>query len=167
MPRKATGQVIAPEDGRGWAIRFRACGKRRYIALGTPEEGWDRERTEAELRHVLADVERGIWRPAEPAPAPEAGQDVTFHEFSSRWLDSLRVELRPRTIANYQWALSYHLLPFFANHRLGDITIAEVDRYKVMKLRERKLAAAQINQTLEAPREVLDLAIEYGADRWR
>jgi hypothetical protein len=60
MARKATGQVIEPKDGRAWAIRFRAYGKRRYVALGTAEDGWDRERAEAELRHVLADVERGL-----------------------------------------------------------------------------------------------------------
>ncbi len=35
MPRKATGQVIAPEGrARSWAIRFRAYGKRHYVALG-------------------------------------------------------------------------------------------------------------------------------------
>lgn len=60
MPRKATGQVIAPAGKqRSWALRFRACGKRRYVTLGRPEEGWNRERAETELRHVLADVERG------------------------------------------------------------------------------------------------------------
>jgi len=41
MPRKATGQVIEPSDGRSWAIRFRAYGKRRYVSLGTAEEGWN------------------------------------------------------------------------------------------------------------------------------
>jgi integrase len=127
-----------------------------------PEEGWNRQRAEAELRHVLADVERGIWRPPEPAPTPEIPEEPTFHEFASRWLDAVRVELRPSTVENYQWALGYHLLPFFADHRLGEITIAEVDRYKVAKLREGKLAAAQINQTLKRLAQILDLAIEYG-----
>ena len=58
MARKATGQVNEPRDGRAWAIRFRAYGKRRYVTLGTGEEGWTRQRAEAELRHVLADVDR-------------------------------------------------------------------------------------------------------------
>lgn len=71
MPRRASGQVIEPSDGRAWAIRFRAYGKRRYVTLGTAEDGWNRRRAEGELRHVLADVERGIWRPYEPPPAPE------------------------------------------------------------------------------------------------
>jgi hypothetical protein len=59
MPRKATGQVIEPDNKqRSWAIRFTAYGKRRFVSLGRPEEGWNRQRVEAELRHVLADVER-------------------------------------------------------------------------------------------------------------
>jgi hypothetical protein len=68
MARKATGQIIEPSSGRGWAIRFRAYGKRRYMTLGTAEEGWNRRRAEAELRHVLADVERGVWQPYEAPP---------------------------------------------------------------------------------------------------
>ena len=40
MARRATGQVIPPKDGRAWAIRFRAYGKRRYVTLGTAEDGW-------------------------------------------------------------------------------------------------------------------------------
>jgi hypothetical protein len=57
--------------------------------------------------------------------------------------------LRPRTIADYRWALSYHLLPALAQHRLDQITVAEIDRYKAAKLREGKLGATQINKTLK------------------
>ncbi len=149
MARKATGQVIEPTEGRAWAIRFRAYGKRHYLALGVPEDGWDRERAEAELRHVLADVERGIWKPYEPEPVEVPAEVPSFHEFASRWLESRKPELRQRTIKDYQWALSYHLLPFFKDHLLVEITVAEVDRYKVAKVREGKLEAAQINKTLK------------------
>ncbi len=163
MARKATGQVIPPDGKqRSWAIRFRAYGKRRFVTLGRPEDGWDRERAEAELRHVLADVERGIWKAKEPtAPADSPVEVPTFHEFASEWLDGRRGELRPRTIADYEWAFSYHLLPFFKGHDLAGITVAEVDRYKTAKLREGKLGAAQINKTLKVLAMVLDVAIEY------
>jgi hypothetical protein len=37
MARKATGQVIEPTGKqRSWALRFRAYGKRRFLALGRP-----------------------------------------------------------------------------------------------------------------------------------
>jgi integrase len=161
MARRATGQVIEPKDGRAWAIRFRAYGKRRYVALGTADEGWTREKADAELRHVLADVERGIWRPHEPEPVQAPVEVPTFHEFATDWLDGRQGEIRPRTVKDYEWALSYHLLTFFKDLRLPEITVAEVDRYKAAKLREGKLGAAQINKTLKVLAMILDLAIEY------
>jgi hypothetical protein len=80
MPRPATGTVIEKQTagGRVFAIRFRAYGRRPYLRLGTAEDGWTREKAEQRLRHVLADVERGIWQP--PAAAADPPTEVpTFH----------------------------------------------------------------------------------------
>lgn len=111
MARRATGQVIEPNGKqRSWALRFRAYGKRRFVSLGRPEDGWDRQRAEAELRHILADVERGIWQPYEPAAVEAPTEVPAFHEFASEWLAGRAPELRPRTVTDYEWALSYHLL---------------------------------------------------------
>ncbi len=162
MARKATGQVIEPKDGRAWAIRFRAYGKRRYIALGTSEDGWSRQRAEAELRHVLADVERGMWKPHEPEPVEAPAEVPTFHGFASEWLAARKPELRPRTIADYEWALTHHLLPFFAKYYLSQIGVADVDRYKAAKAAEGVLAPAQINKTLKRLAQILELAVDYG-----
>jgi integrase len=112
MPRPATGQVIEPTDGRAWALRFRAGGQRRYVTLGTAEEGWNRQKAEAELRHVLAD--RGIWKPHKPEQAPMPAEVPTFHVFASEWLAGKRSEVREGTAADCQWALELHLLPHFA-----------------------------------------------------
>jgi integrase len=160
MARKATGQVIEPKDGRGWALRFRAYGVRRYVTLGTAGNGWDRERAEAELRHVLADVERGIWRPHEPEPVKAPEEAPTFHEFASWWFEANKHGWAERTVADYQWALSYHLLRYFAKHRLSEITVEEVDRYRTTKLREGKLAPPQINKTKRLS-QILEVAEEY------
>ncbi len=162
MPRKATGQVIEPSDGRGWAIRFRAYGKRRYLTLGTFEEGWNRRRAEAELRHVLADVERGIWQPYEPAPAPEIQEAPTFHQFASEWMENREPELRPKTVQSYRWMLSGHLLPHFARTRLDRISPEDVDRYKAAKLREGALGPNQINKSIGLLAMILDAAGDYG-----
>jgi len=163
MARQATGQIIPPEGkGKSWAIRFRAYGQRRYVTLGRPEEGWHRERAEAELRHVLADVERGLWRPQEPPRRIEGpAEQPTFHEFASEWLEARKPELRPRTLKDYEWALSYHLLPRFKDHRLEEITVREVDGYKAGKVKEGLLGAAQINKTLKLLAQIIDTAIEY------
>jgi integrase len=163
MPRKPTGQVIAPQGKqRSWAIRFRAYGKRRYVTLGRPEEGWTRERAEAALRHVLADVERGIWRPHEPEPIAACVEAPTFHEFASEWLAARTPELAAKNMKDYTWSLSYHLLPYFARHRLSEITVEEVDRYRAVKVREGRLAPAQINKTLKRLAQILEVAVDYG-----
>lgn len=162
MARKATGQVVEPKGGRGWAIRFRAYGKRRFVTLGTTEDGWNRQRAEAELRHVLADVERGTWRPYEPAPVEQPVDVPTFHVFASEWLSAREPELAPNTVKDYRWALSYHLLPCFAGYRLSQIDAVAVDRYKAAKAREGKLCPAQINKTLKRLSQILELAVDYG-----
>ncbi len=38
-------------------------------------------------------------------------------------------------MSRYRWQLTDHLLPFFHDHRLTEITIAEVDRYRDWKVR--------------------------------
>ncbi|MFY9488866.1 MAG: site-specific integrase, partial [Solirubrobacterales bacterium] len=67
MARRATGKVIATQGKRGtsYALRFTAYGKRRYVTVGTREDGMTPERADRELQHVLADVERGIWQPVD------------------------------------------------------------------------------------------------------
>jgi integrase len=190
MARPPTGQVI--EDSRRpgvFGLRFRAYGKRRYQGLGKVSLG----EAEAELRHLLADVERGIWRPPAPASpsAQEVHEDPTFREFASEWFVAHRGEWRPKTCVDYEWQLCNHLLPFFGEHRLSQITIREVDRCRAMKVdeaqqravgvkaagdeteagrRERKLrqareltgiAPASINKTITRLGQVLEVAVEY------
>ncbi len=163
MARKATGQVIEKKTKRGrvYALRFRANGDRHYLTLGTAEEGWDRRGAEEELQNVLADVRRGIWKPPRPEPVVVATEDPTFHEFASEWFERHRPEWREKTIRDYEWAICGHLLPFFAEHRLTQITVAEVDRYKAAKLGEHRLAPAQINKTITRLAQIFDEAVEY------
>jgi integrase len=163
MGRPATGQVIPPDGkAKSWAIRFHAYGKREFVTLGRPEEDWSRPRAEEELRHVLADVERGIWRPHKLAAVTATQIAPTFHEFSSEWMAARAPELRPRTVKDYRWALSYHLLPHFASFRLDEIDVAAVDRYKAAKAAEAVLAPAQVNKTLKRLAQILELAVDYG-----
>src|SRR4029077_1269428 len=115
-----------------------------------------------ELRHVLADVERGIWRPYEPAQAPQAPEAPTFHEFASEWLENREPELRPKTITSYRWQLSGHLLPHFARMRLDQIGPEDVDRYQAPNLRQASLGPNQLNKSLGLLALTLDAAGDYG-----
>jgi integrase len=175
--------------GYRFALRFSAYGKRRYVTLGRPEDGWNEAKAQTELENVLADVRRGIWQPQAP-PALEPTPEPTFHQFSSAWFEQVKDELRPNTVLDYEWQLSAHLLPFFKNHTLSQITVAEVDRYREAKVadnraieaaakrgkprmieytdrlgkrckrRERPLSAVSINKTLTRLGQVLEVAVE-------
>jgi integrase len=68
--------------------------------------------------------------------------------------------LAPTTVATYRWELTHHLLPFFAGHRLAEITISEVDRYRQEKVREGLLNATSINKTIARLAQILDIAVE-------
>jgi len=170
MARQATGQVIERKGKQGitYAARVRAYGQRHYISLGYSWEGATRRQAETELQNILADIRRGTWQPPQPTPAPDAADDPTFHEFASRWFESHRHEVSPRSVEDYKWALTRHLLPFFKDHCLSQITIAEVDRYKHAKVRERErckegraLSNGSINETLNLLAQVLEMAVEY------
>jgi integrase len=170
MPRRPTGQVLERErdGGRVFALRFRAYGKRRYVTLGATSEGWTRQKAEEELANVLADVRRGIWQPQKSGDASEPPEEPTFHEFASEWFETRRHEFAPRTREDYELTLTRHLLPFFKDHLLSEITAQETDRYKAAKVREREeklverpLSNTTINKTLTRLGQILDAAMRY------
>jgi hypothetical protein len=99
------------------------------------------------LRHLLADIERGLWQPPKPsaaARAPAAQEDPTFREFASEWFAAHQGEWRPKTRVDYEWELCSHLLPFLGEHRISQLTIREVDRYRAIKVAEARHRAEAI-----------------------
>src|ERR1700722_6210982 len=140
MPRRATGQVVVDRRRKSpvYAIRFSAEGKRQYVTLGSARDGWTQSKAQDELERVLAAVRLGTWSPPSPAPAARAEEDPTFHRFASDWFEANKGAWRRSTQLDYEWQLSHHLLPFFRDHRLSQITIAEVDRYRAMKVAQTK-----------------------------
>ena len=171
MARESTGQVLERKGkhGTAYAARVRAYGERHYLTLGHTQDGYTRRKAETELQNILADIRRGTWTPTPTQPVAAPAQDPTFHEFASQWFESRRHEVAARSIEDYRWGLTRHLLPFFKDHHLTQITIAEVDRYKTTKVREREqskdkrpLSNGSINETLNLLAQILELAVEYG-----
>jgi integrase len=163
MPRTPTGQVVerTGKNGRTFALRFRAEGRRRYLTLGSSAEGWTRRMAEEKLADVVAEVRLGLWRPPDPESGQREPSEPSFHEFASRWFEARKDEWRKSTRLDYEWQLSQHLLPFFARHRLSEITVAEVDRYRAAKLREGRLSGTSINKTITRLAQILEDAVEY------
>jgi len=187
MPRPATGQVIERVTRSGltsYSLRFRAYGQRRFLHLGY-SPSWTGKRAEDELANVLADVRRGTWRPPEDLEPEPAAEVPTFHVFASEWVAARELDgLRPRTLEYLKWALTDHLLPYFADTHVNAITIASVDGYRQAKVRESQrrqraiaagrplrddndrvlvpLSPSSINKTIDVLCSVLEVAVEYG-----
>jgi hypothetical protein len=84
MARPTTGSITehVGKDGRTYrSLRFTAYGKRRRVPLGLVSAA----EAEAALRHVIADVERGVWRPQVVEAPTEAAPVPTFGEFGMEW----------------------------------------------------------------------------------
>src|SRR4051794_28936383 len=161
MARPVKGQVIERKTSAGvvYALRFSAYAERHYVTLGTRDEGWTRQKAELELQDVLTDVRRGKWEPPSISKR-DIRQEPTFHAFASEWLAARRPAIAVSTWQSYRNELVHHLLPFFHAHRLAQITVAEVDRYREHKLREGKISATYINATITRLGAILDVADE-------
>jgi integrase len=158
--------VIERNGKRGstYALRFRAYGRRRYITLGGPEEGWTRELAETELQNVLADVRRGLWRDpdveaqasGEPKPVP------LFADFARDWLAGCKDDgLGARTVEDYTWAVELHLIPILGSLRVDEIGVREVDTYRQAKAREGVLGPNSVNKTITRLSQILALAVDH------
>lgn len=160
MARKVTGAVVehTGRDGRTYrALRFTAYGRRRFVSLGPVSEGV----AQRELRHTLADVERGTWQPVVVEAPPEREPVPTFHSFAEQWWGRNERQLAPSTRADYRWRLERHLLPFFAAYPLDRITFDVVERYIAAKLAEEEpLSATSVNMTLTLMAAILEGAVE-------
>jgi integrase len=164
MPRPLKGSVIEHPgaDGRTYrSLRFQAGGKRHRVPLGAVSEA-DAERA---LAHTIADVERGTWTPptaiqppAEPSPVP------TFREFASEWWTVKSADLTPGTRADYSWRLQVHLLKFFGELRLDEITFDACERYVAAKRKGDDegppLSPRSVNMHMTLLAAILERAVE-------
>jgi integrase len=98
-----------------------------------------------------------------------ADHDVpTFEAFASRWLRRQEVEggragvgLAAKTREDLAWRLERHLFPAFASRRLDQISIRDVDDYRIEKVREERLSPSSINKTIATLAAILEVAVEY------
>lgn len=155
-PRGAVVKKAAKGGGHAYALRFTAYGERRYVTLGRSDAGWSDAKAQAELERVIEQVRDGTWIPWTPSTEPEP--EPTFHEFASEWFAARSGEWRESTQLDYERQLSAHLLPFFKDHRLSEITIAEVDLYRESKVAEARAIEATAATGRPRVREYTDAA---------
>ncbi|HWC49696.1 MAG TPA: site-specific integrase [Solirubrobacterales bacterium] len=160
MAKRARGEVVVRnwKAGRGFALRFSAYGRRRYLTLGLECEGWTTERAQEELENVLADVRRGLWVPPRRGGSegggggalsrrvpggsgggaievPATGGEMLFGEFAPWAMKVRRAHHGDAHHRNLRWCLM-HLMPFFAEWPLAEIDAEAVDSYSAAKVEE-------------------------------
>ena len=169
MARRATGQLCENRsrvtgEVTSWGVRFRYNGRRWYLTLAA------RTRHEAvsEVALMMAEVRRGVWvAPEGRRPRPGLRSMPTFGEFADDWLARQKIEggrrgagLSRAGYADLQWRLG-HLRSHFASRRIDEISVVDVDRYRLAKVQDSGLGATSINMTLTTLAAILELAVEY------
>lgn len=144
MARKPTGQIIERTGPRGrvFAIRYRAAGKRWYETLNVKT----RDEADDALAGVRDRLREGTWTPPESAPPiiTVPTEDVLFDEFAAEWLAGRQAEgLAAKTLSDFRWSLTLHLLPYFADYPVSAISVRVIDAYKTDKARERTAIEAE------------------------
>jgi Phage integrase, N-terminal SAM-like domain len=143
MPRSNTGNVSEKlwADGEtvSYVARVYAYGRREKVTLGTSKQGWNLARAELETEKILQQIERGTWVPPRLEPREDRLHDAMaqlgvdldelFRAFASTWWASKRLNVEAKTVADYEWRLSY-LIRFFGRYRLSEISTRLVDRFR-------------------------------------
>jgi integrase len=157
--RASTGSIIehVGKDQKTYrSLRFMAAGKRQFVALGAVSQAV----AERELRHLLADLERGTWTPPTvPEPAVEPEPCPSFHEHAEGWWSRNEGRWSDATRGDYRWRLERHALPALGDKQLDEITAADIDRMTA-RMREDGLSARSCNMVVTIVGAVLDDAQE-------
>jgi integrase len=165
MARPATGNLLEIRSTRtgevsSYSARVTYNGQRRSVRLKARE----RPLAEAEMRQIVEEISLGTWVPPPNwvKPAVPSFGGFAMEWFARRCLEGgrKRIGLAASSQAELQWALD-HLLEHFASMPIDTITIADVDRYRLAKVRQAKLSANSINKTIAALAAILEQAVEY------
>ncbi len=169
MGRPATGHLCenrSQTTGRvtSWGMQFSFAGRRRYLAL--PARTHDQALREMTV--VMEQVRQGTWMPPTPRRSAHAqGPVPSFDKFAGAWVarqkaegGRLRTGLSRSGQADLQWRFE-HLLAHFTGMSIDEIATADVDGFRLAKVREGKLGATSINKMLATLAAILETAVEH------
>jgi integrase len=105
-----------------------------------------------------------VWRAPQRlvrAASGDGGPD--FRGFAQEWRQRTAPRLAAATNRGYGWRLEHHLLPYFGDLRLSQITAESIEGYIARKLSEAEpLSATSINMTVVLLGAILESAVEHG-----
>lgn len=144
------------QRGGSWYFQCFIRGRRvRRSAGSTMREA---ERALAEFR-----------RKASMRRDPFAGERVTFAELAREYLDKYSKPMKaPSSFRTDAGQLANHLVPYFGDHRLAEITKAAFYDYRAERLQERALnrdrtvSERTLNSETTLLRHMMSMAVEWG-----
>jgi integrase len=99
-------------------------------------------------------------RLSRPAPREETAAIPGFRAYASDWIERRELE-RGHRLDDLRWRLEHHLLPYFLERALDDLSARDVDEYAHFKLREKRVSASSINKTIATLSAILEEAVEH------
>ena len=188
MARPASGYIEERGTGndRRWRLRVTVNGKRKSLTLYAAE-GQTREGAEQTLSELVVFARRGVWlpdseNPLQPVAVAPIPTSQPFGVLAQEWWQLNRARWSERTRTDYRWRLNSHLLPYFGELDVAEITPRVIDEYTADRLAESKrradaierkrplrndegrmlrpLSADTINKTLGLLGTILDYALE-------
>ncbi|SEG31426.1 Site-specific recombinase XerD [Thermomonospora echinospora] len=134
MAKRDFGSVRQLPSGR-WQARYRdPDGKRRTA----PQTFTTKREANRWLTLKAAEIERGEWI------NPDAGK-ITLGEWGTRWLESVRPSLKPKTYASYLSLFKTQVKPRFGESALTSIRPMAVSEW-IADMSGRGLSASRIRQ---------------------
>lgn len=90
----------------------------------------------------------------------DAPQKTKFSELSKLYLDNY-ARLNKRSWRDDQYRLNAHMVPYFGETTLDDITSLSVEKYKAKRM-EDKVSKSTVNRELTILKKMFNLAIDWG-----
>ena len=146
---------MAVKKWRGkWCVDFQV-GERRIRRVSPTQSRRGAEAYEAELRASLIPTSSG-------SPEPAAIESPTLAEFAPEFLLTYaRVNNKPAERSRKENVLRNHLVPFFGNQRLDQITPRRLEAFKADRLAQ-GLKPVTVNKHLGVLKKLLNCAVEWG-----
>jgi integrase len=147
--KRRFGRVRELPSGR-WQARYKGPDG---IDRPAPQTFTRKGDAEKWLVKTEAEIDSDLWL------NPDDGE-ITFADYAHAWIEE-RPNLRPSTLAVYQYILDRHLIPFFGNRSVADIKEVHVRRWR-KGLLDDGASTTSTAKTYRLLRAILNTAVDDG-----
>ncbi len=151
---------MAVRKNRGkWKVDFQYRGRR--IRPTSPENTREGALAFAALLQQKLSRNESIDAILKPWSSKKEPEEVSFKDFSDRWFQTYVLpNNKASTHRSKRNALNHHLIPYFSNKKLSEVSVLMIEEFKARKLKD-GLSPKTINNLLSVLRKCLTCAEEW------